>query len=50
MKQRVFNQVRKPLELSRGPGIDTEICTTQAGGNRFNLHAGVPFFSAICIK
>ena len=37
MKQRVFNEVRKPLDLSRGPGIDTEICTVQAGGNRFNL-------------
>jgi len=37
MKQRIFNQVRKPLDLSRGPGIDTEICTVHAGGNRFNL-------------
>jgi DNA-directed RNA polymerase omega subunit len=30
-------QVRKPLELSRGPSIDNELCTVNAGGNRFNL-------------
>ena len=24
-------------KLSRGPGIDTELCVKQAGGNRFNL-------------
>jgi DNA-directed RNA polymerase subunit K/omega len=24
-------------KLSRGPGIDTEECVKQAGGNRFNL-------------
>ena len=37
MKQRQFNEIRKPLDLSRGPGIDTEVCTVNAGGNRFNL-------------
>jgi len=37
MKQRQFNEIRKPLDLSRGPGIDTQICTDMAGGNRFNL-------------
>jgi DNA-directed RNA polymerase omega subunit len=37
MKQRQFNEIRKPLDLSRGPGVDTEMCTINAGGNRFNL-------------
>jgi DNA-directed RNA polymerase omega subunit len=37
MKQRQFNEIRKPLDLSRGPGVDTELCTINAGGNRFNL-------------
>jgi DNA-directed RNA polymerase omega subunit len=37
MKQRQFNEIRKPLDLSRGPGVDTEVCTVMAGGNRFNL-------------
>ena len=37
MKQRQFNEIRKPLDLSRGPGVDTEVCTVNAGGNRFNL-------------
>jgi len=27
----------KPLALSRGTGIDTELCTENSGGNRFNL-------------
>ena len=27
----------KKLDLSRGPGIDTEKCVENAGGNRFNL-------------
>ena len=29
--------MRRPLELSRGPGINTEQCVANAGGNRFNL-------------
>jgi DNA-directed RNA polymerase omega subunit len=37
MKQRQFNEIRKPLDLSRGPGVDTEVCTVNSGGNRFNL-------------
>ena len=31
------NSIRKPLDLSRGTGINTELCTENAGGNRFNL-------------
>jgi DNA-directed RNA polymerase omega subunit len=27
----------KPVGLSRGPGIDTEQCVDNAGGNRFDL-------------
>jgi DNA-directed RNA polymerase omega subunit len=34
---RTPNELRKPLDLSRGTGIDTEECVKQAGGNRFNL-------------
>ena len=34
---RNLNELRKPLDLSRGPGINTELCTEMAGGNRFNL-------------
>ena len=34
---RKINELRKPLELSRGPGIDTELCAINAGGNRFDL-------------
>jgi len=34
---RKLNEIRKPLDLSRGPGINTELCTEMAGGNRFNL-------------
>ena len=34
---RKINEIRKPLDLSRGPGINTELCTEMAGGNRFNL-------------
>ena len=34
---RKLNELRKPLDLSRGPGIDTELCAINAGGNRFNL-------------
>ena len=34
---RKFNELRKPLDLSRGPNINTEICTAMAGGNRFDL-------------
>ena len=34
---RKLNELRKPLDLSRGPGINTEICTAMAGGNRFDL-------------
>ena len=37
MKQRQFNEIRKPLELSRGPSIDMDKCVEAAGGNRFNL-------------
>ena len=36
MKQTDY-KVRKPLDLSRGPSVDTEKCTFNAGGNRFNL-------------
>ena len=32
-----LNAPRKPLDLSRGPSIDTEQCIAQVGGNRFNL-------------
>ena len=34
---RKLNEIRKPLDLSRGPGVDTEVCTVNAGGNRFDL-------------
>ena len=34
---RNLNELRKPLDLSRGTGIDTELCTKNSGGNRFNL-------------
>jgi DNA-directed RNA polymerase omega subunit len=34
---RQANEVRKPLDLSRGPSIDMEKCVEAAGGNRFNL-------------
>ena len=34
---RQANEVRKPLDLSRGPSIDMEKCVAAAGGNRFNL-------------
>jgi DNA-directed RNA polymerase omega subunit len=34
---RLANEVRKPLDLSRGPSIDMEKCVEAAGGNRFNL-------------
>ena len=34
---RQLNELRKPLDLSRGTGIDTEICTQMVGGNKFNL-------------
>ena len=34
---RKLNELRKPLDLSRGPGINTELCTEMTGGNRFNL-------------
>jgi DNA-directed RNA polymerase omega subunit len=37
MKQRQFNEIRKPLELSRGPSIDMDKCVEAVGGNRFNL-------------
>ena len=30
-------EIRKPLELSRGPAIDIERCVEAVGGNRFNL-------------
>ena len=36
MKQTDY-KIRKPLELSRGPSIDNELCTVNAGGNRFDL-------------
>lgn len=34
---RKLNELRKPLDLSRGTGIDTELCTEMVGGNKFNL-------------
>ena len=34
---RKLNELRKPLELSRGTRIDTELCTEMVGGSRFNL-------------
>jgi DNA-directed RNA polymerase omega subunit len=34
---RQANEVRKPLDLSRGPSIDMEKCVAAVGGNRFNL-------------
>jgi len=34
---RQLNDLRKPLDLSRGTEIDLEKCVIQAGGNRFNL-------------
>ena len=34
---RTINELRKPLELSRGTGINTEVCVANAGGNRFDL-------------
>jgi DNA-directed RNA polymerase subunit K/omega len=34
---RQMNDLRKPLDLSRGTTIDMEKCVEQAGGNRFNL-------------
>ena len=34
---RQLNELRKPLDLSRGTTIDMEKCVEQAGGNRFNL-------------
>ena len=34
---RQLNDLRKPLDLSRGTEIDMEKCVEQAGGNRFNL-------------
>jgi len=37
MKQRQFNEVRKPLDLSRGPEIDTELCVKNVGTSRFDL-------------
>jgi DNA-directed RNA polymerase omega subunit len=37
MKQRLMNEVRKPLDLSRGTGIDMDKCVVNAGGNRFDL-------------
>jgi DNA-directed RNA polymerase omega subunit len=37
MKQRLMNEVRKPLDLSRGTGIDMDKCVINAGGNRFDL-------------
>ena len=37
MKQRQFNEIRKPLDLSRGTGIDMDKCVVNAGGNRFDL-------------
>jgi DNA-directed RNA polymerase omega subunit len=27
----------KPISLSRGPGINTDLCVENSGGNRFNL-------------
>jgi DNA-directed RNA polymerase omega subunit len=37
MKQRLFSNVLEKVGLSRGLGIDIEICTAQAGGNKFDL-------------
>ena len=34
---RRLNDLRKPLDLSRGTTIDMEKCVEQVGGNRFNL-------------
>jgi len=34
---RQMNELRKPLDLSRGTEIDMEKCVEQVGGNRFNL-------------
>jgi len=34
---RQANEVRKPLDLSRGPSIDMDKCVEAVGGNRFNL-------------
>ena len=34
---RQLNDLRKPLDLSRGTTIDVEKCVEQVGGNRFNL-------------
>ena len=34
---RQLNDLRKPLDLSRGTEIDMEKCVEQVGGNRFNL-------------
>jgi len=34
---RRLNDLRKPLDLSRGTEIDMEKCVEQVGGNRFNL-------------
>jgi len=34
---RQLNELRKPLDLSRGPSIDTDECVKHAGGNRFDL-------------
>ena len=36
MKQTDY-KVRNPLDLSRGPSVNTEKCTANVGGNRFNL-------------
>jgi DNA-directed RNA polymerase omega subunit len=32
-----LNDLRKPLDLSRGTEIDMEKCVEAVGGNRFNL-------------
>jgi DNA-directed RNA polymerase omega subunit len=34
---RKLNELRRPLDLSRGTIIDMDKCVEQAGGNRFNL-------------
>ena len=34
---RQANELRKPLDLSRGPSVDMEKCVEAVGGNRFNL-------------
>jgi DNA-directed RNA polymerase omega subunit len=34
---RRLNDLRKPLDLSRGTEIDMEKCVEAVGGNRFNL-------------